>query len=299
MKSKTSKKIVGWLSAWLLKRIQRSLLRKPYLKALEAGERWGRRIWSFAKRRRETSVNNLMMAFPEMPRKEAEQITQRVFENFGRSSADFLIGLNRTKEELDETTTIEGFENFEKAHAKGKGVMVVTGHFGNWERCSTWMSLRDYTLSVVARDANDEGVNALVNKLREGPGTEVIPRGNAARPMIQKLKRNEVIGIVPDQNANEIFIPFFGKPAGTVLGPGVIAERTGAAVVPAFCHYCGDGKYHIKVYPELTADEGYETKGEGMMRAIGRQLEEVIRERPDQWLWIHDRWRNARRKGLL
>ena len=293
------KKFVGKLVAWLLKRIQSRLLKKPYLKALASGERMGRLVWRLAKGRRDRAVSNLMLAFPDMGEDEAAATTKRVFENFGRSSADFLIGLDRTKEELEATTTIEGFENFEKAHAKGKGVMLVTGHFGNWERCSTWLVQNGYKLSVVARDANDEGVNALVNELRKGPGTEVIPRGSAVRPMIKRLKRNEAIGIVPDQNANEIFIPFFGKPAGTVLGPGVIAERTGAAVVPAFCHYVGEGKYHIKVYPELVAEPGYETKGEGMMRAIGRQLEEVIRERPDQWLWIHDRWRYARRKGLL
>ena len=299
MKSKRSKKIRGRLIAWLLRRIQRRLLKKPYLKALASGERMGRLVWKLAKGRRNTAVSNLMMAFPEMSEEGALATSKRVFENFGRSSADFLVGLDRTKEELDSTTTIEGFQNFEKAHAKGKGVMIVTGHFGNWERSSMWLVHRGYKLSVVARDANDEGVNALVNELRKGPGTEVIARGNAARPMIERLKRNELIGIVPDQNSNEIFIPFFGKPAGTVLGPGVIAERTGAPVVPFFCHYVGAGRYHIKVYPELATEPVYETKGEGMMRAIGRQLEEVIREHPDQWLWFHDRWRNARRRGML
>ena len=299
MRSKRSKKIFGRFAAWFLRHVQKRLLKKPYLKALASGERMGRLIWRFARRRRETAVSNLTMAFPEMGLKEAEAITKRVFENFARSTVDFLIGLNRTKVELDSTTTIEGFENFEKAHARGKGVILVTAHFGNWERSSMWMAHRGYKLSVVARDMDDEGVNAMINDLRKKPGLEVIPRGSAARPMIKRLKNNELIGIIPDQNSNEIYIPFFGKPAGTVLGPGVIAERTGAAVVPSFCHYLGDGKYHIKVYPELTAQPGYETKGEGMMRAIGKQLETVISERPDQWLWIHDRWRNARRKGLL
>ena len=224
------KKFVGRLVAWLLKRIQSRLLKKPYLKALASGERMGRLVCRLSKRRRRTAVSNLMMAFPEMSEEEAAATTKRVFENFGRSSADFLIGLNRTLEELCETTTMEGFENFEAAHAKGKGVMLVTGHFGNWERCSTWLVKSGYKLSVVARDANDEGVNALVNELRKGPGTDVIPRGKAARPMIERLKRNEAIGIVPDQNADEIYIRFFGKPAGTVLGPGVIAERTGRRI---------------------------------------------------------------------
>ena len=178
-------------------------------------------------------------------------------------------------------------------------MILLTAHFGNWERVAAWMVLSGYKLAVIARDADDQGVNQLVNELREGPGTEVISRGRAARASIERLRRNEIVGILPDQNANEIFIPFFGKPAGTVLGPGVLAERTGASVAPVFCHYEGEGRYRVRFYPAVVADEGFETKGEGMMRAINRLLEGVVREHPDQWLWFHDRWRNARRKGLL
>jgi KDO2-lipid IV(A) lauroyltransferase len=239
------------------------------------------------------------MAFPHMSEDELRETCRRVFVNFGRASADFLIGLDRTKEELEQTTTVEGREHLDAALAHGKGVLLITAHFGNWERVAAWMVLNGYKLSVIARDADDQGVNALVNELREGPGTEVIPRGRAARASIERLRKNEIIGILPDQNASEVYIPFFGKPAGTVLGPGVLAERTGAVALPVFSFYEGEGRYRVRFYPVLPPDEGYTTKGEGMMRAINRLLEQVVRERPDQWLWFHDRWRNARRKGLL
>ncbi len=293
------KQFQGKAIAFVLRVIQWWLLRKSPKGVEKFGKRVGRLIWRLGKRRRLTCESNLSMAFPELSEEEVRSLSKRVFENFGRSSADFLVGINHTLEQLEATTTINGFENFETAMAKGKGVLLITGHFGNWERMSSIMSLRGYKLSVIARDANDQGVNQLVNNLRKGPGTEVIARGDAARPMLQKLRAGEMIGILPDQNSNECFIPFFGKPAGTVLGPGVISERTGCAVLPCFCHYVGDGKYEINIYPELTAQEGFETKGEGMMRAINAKLEEVIREHPDQWLWFHDRWRNARKKGLL
>jgi KDO2-lipid IV(A) lauroyltransferase len=294
-----SKRLQGRAAAWLLRRIQRSLRSRPYLEALKRGESLGRLIWRVAKRRRETGEQNLLMAFPTMGADEAGAVCKRVFENFGRSSADFLIGLDRTKAEIESTTTIEGVEHLDAALAKGKGTILLTAHFGNWERVAAWMVLAGYKLSVIARDADDQGVNQLVNELREGPGTEVISRGRAARASIEKLRRNEIVGILPDQNAKELFIPFFGKPAGTVLGPGVLSERTGATVQPVFCHYAGEGLYVIRFLPHVVADQGYETKGEGMMRAINRLLEEVISERPDQWLWFHDRWRYARRKGLL
>jgi KDO2-lipid IV(A) lauroyltransferase len=298
MKSGT-KRAQGQAAAWLLRRIQRWLRRKPYLEALRTGERLGRLIWRVAKRRRLTGERNLRMAFPSLSEFEARDLCKRVFENFGRSAADFLIGLDRTKDQIEETTTIEGVEHLDAALAKGKGVILLTAHFGNWERVAAWMVLAGYKLAVIARDADDQGVNRLVNELREGPGTEVISRGRAARASIEKLRRNEIVGILPDQNAREVFIPFFGKPAGTVLGPGVLSERTGAVVQPVFCRYVGEGRYHVRFLPHLTADEGYSTKGEGMMRAINRLLESVILEHPDQWLWFHDRWRTARRKGLL
>ena len=239
MKSK-GKKILGRVIAGILKLVQRRLLRKSPEQVEKFGKRVGRLIWRLGKRRRETCVNNLMMAL-ELEQQEAETMAKRVFENFGRASADFLVGINYTLEQLESQTEINGWENLSVAHEKGKGVMLVTGHFGNWERLSSICSLRGYKLAVVARDADDQGVNHLVNSLREGPGTEVIARGDAARPILQKLRAGEFVGILPDQNSYEAFLPFFGKPAGTVLGPGVISERTGCAVVPCFCWYAGNG----------------------------------------------------------
>ncbi len=293
------KQLEGKAASWALRSIQRWLRKKPYLEALQRGEKLGRMIWHVARRRRELGERNLRMAFPSMSAEAAGDTCRRVFENLGRSSADFLIGLDRTKDELESTTTIEGREHLDAALAKGKGVILVTAHFGNWERIPAWTVLAGYKITVIVRDADDQGVNKLVNELREGPGTEVISRGRAARASIEKLRRNEIVGIIPDQNAREIFIPFFGKPAGTVLGPGVLSERTGATVQPVFCYHVGEGRFAIRFLPHVVADPGYDTKGEGMMRAINRLLEGVISECPDQWLWFHDRWRYARRKGLL
>jgi len=293
------KRLQGKAAGWLLARTQKWLRRSSYPKALARGEAIGRFLWRVAGRRRRTGESNLEMALGIRDESERRALCKRVFENFGRTAADFLIGLDRTYSELMDTTTVSGQEHLVNALERGKGVIVVTGHFGNWERVSTWVVNQGYKLSVIARDANDEGVNEIVNRLRRGPGTSVIPRGNAARPMIERLRQNEVIGILPDQNSDEVFIPFFGKPAGTVLGPGVIAERTGAVVLPAFCRYVGGGKYAIEFLPEITSPSEYETKGEGMMRAINAVLEDYIRQYPDQWLWFHDRWRNARRRGLL
>lgn len=251
------------------------------------------------KSRRERALNNLAIAFPDMAFSERERIVKATFEHFGMITADFLQIPKRSIDDFNATTEVVGEEHLANAMALGKGVIFITGHFGNWERCSTWVSTHGYQLSVVARDTDDQGVNSIVNDLRSFTGTKVISRGAAARPIIEALRRNEVVGILPDQNSDEIYIPFFGKLAGTVLGPGVIHERTGAPVVPMYGIRIGPGRYRLEIHPALTSVPGFETKGEGMMRAIHASLESVISRYPEQYLWFHDRWRNARNKGLI
>ncbi len=299
MKSKRRKQIEGKLGEILLRRVQKNLLRKSPVDAERVGRRIGRILMRVGKRRRERAFANLALAFPEKSDAERADIAERAFEHFGIISADFLQIPRRSLEEFHASTEVVGRENLDKALALNKGVIFITGHFGNWERSSTYISSEGHTLSVVARDTDDAGVNSMVNDLRSFTGTKVISRGAAARPIIAALRRNELVGILPDQNADEIYIPFFGKLAGTVLGPGVIHERTGAPVIPAYCVRIAPGKYRIEVHPALEPLPGYETKGEGMMRAINASLEEIIRKHPEQWLWFHDRWRNARKKGLL
>ncbi|MCB0825279.1 MAG: lysophospholipid acyltransferase family protein [Armatimonadetes bacterium] len=298
MKAKR-KALIGKFAPAFTRWLQKSLLHKTPEQQRAKGNRMGRLIWRLGKRRRERCEANLRMAFPEKSESEIQKIAKDTFEHFGRTTVDFLVGLNRTKAELESDMEIIGLDILQNALAEGKGVLLITGHLGHWERCSAWLSLSGYDLAVVARNANQDDVNNLINDLREGPGTEVIARGDAVRVILKKLKAGAIVGILPDQNADEIFLPFFGHPAGTVLGPGVLHERTGAPVIPVSCMEIGNGKYRMEFYERLLPEPGYETKGEGLMRSIHAWLESVIREYPNQWLWFHDRWRNARRKGLL
>lgn len=284
--------------AFALRRLQASLERKSPDEAEAAGRKWGRWIHRIAGRRRERCLANLEMIFPEMDKTTREDLCIKVFEHYGMVTADFLRARLRTREDILSTTHVEGKELLDAALAQGRGIILITGHFGNWERLSAWVGASGYPLSVVARDTADGGLNSLLAELRSTTGTKVIPRGNAARPIIEALRRNELVGILPDQNSDEVFIPFLGKPAGTVLGPGVIADRTQAPVMCMWCVRTGPNQYRMWIEPPLEPAEGT-VKGEGMMRAIHASLERVIREYPEQWLWFHDRWRNARKVGLI
>lgn len=260
----------------------------------------GRLIYRFMGKRRQRVLSNLELAFPEWSDEKRHEVMLKNFEHFGIVGAEFLRSQSRTKEQLDSMLVeVEGYEHFEKAWSQGKGVLVLTGHFGNWELVGAWMASKGIPFSVVVRDADDAELNTGVNKLRSASGAKVIARGNAARQIISNLRAHEVVAILPDQNAREAFIPFFGKPAGTSLGPGVLAERTKAPVIAGFCARIGPGQYRLSVAPELQPVEGDGPKGEGMMRAYYAWLEESIRQHPEQYLWMHDKWRFARQEHLI
>ena len=292
------KKLEGRAGEWLIRKLQRKLLRQSPEAAEKYGAKLGRRLFRVAKSRRERALSNLRLAFPELSESERTSIAQKCLEHFGMITADFLQIPKRSQEYLQSTTEVVGVEHVKTALAQGKGVLAVTGHFGNWERLSTYLSLDGITMNVVARDADDQGVQGLVKEMRSFTGTKVLSRGNAAREIMRALKRGELVGLLPDQNADEVFIPFFGQPAGTVLGPGVMHKRTGAPVIPVVCTRIGPGRYRTVVFPPLEPVPGYEIE-EGIMRAFNDFLEREIRKAPEQYLWFHDRWRNARKRGLI
>lgn len=293
------RRAIDAIAVWAMTRVQKWLRGKSVAKQEQIGARIGRLIHDRARRRRERALQNLELAMPEMPAELRVKVVRQAFEHFGIVAADFLTSDWRSLPELEASTEVEGFEHFEAGLARGKGVLLLSGHYGNWERASAYLSLRGVPLSVVIRDANTKGVNQMVNDLRRGPGTAVIPRGTATRGILAALRKNEVVAILPDQNAEDAFLPFFGKPAGTNLGAGVIESRTGTALVPAACVRVGPGRYRISFYPALTPHETEGPKGAGALLAFNEWLEARVRERPEQWLWFHDRWRNARQEGLL
>ena len=112
------------------------------------------------------------------------------------------------------------------------------------------------------------------------------------------LRGGGTVALLPDQNSEECFVPFFGQPCGSVLGPAVLHLRTGATLIPAFCVRTGVGKYHVRVHPSVNPD-GKEKDPVAITATLNRILEDEVRQHPEQWLWMHDRWKSARRKGML
>lgn len=273
--------------------------RKTVRQAEQAGKRLGRALFRLSKKHRNIALQNLALCFPERTDSERKEIARKTFEHFGILATDFMRTTARSDKEVADNMEIEGREHVERALEQGKGVLAVSAHFGNWERFAQFARTQGRQIYAVARDADDAQVQADVMRLRELTGLTVISRGNAARTMISLLRENKIVALLPDQNSSESFLPFFGHPTGTVLGPATISLRTGAPLIPAFCARIGPGKYKTYIFPPLEPEPGIENKVEALTRSMNDAIEKIIRMYPDQWLWFHDRWKSAKRKGLL
>lgn len=248
-------------------------------------------------RYRRVALANLERAFgAEWDRERIEEMARESFRHLGMTLVEFFLRMPRiTGEEVEREVLFEGQEHFEEAFKRGKGVLLITGHYGNWEIMGPRLVRAGYQVNAVSRTADDPGTERMIEEIRTRSGMRTIPRRQAARMGLAALRRNEILGILLDQNAAEggVFVPFFGYPASTATGPAVFALKTGAAIVPTFCLREPDGTHRMKVwppiYPEPTGDRARDV--EQLTAEITRVIEMQIRERPELWFWLHNRWK--------
>ena len=244
-------------------------------------------------RYRRVARKNLALIYPEKPEGEREQMARAVFRHFGCMAGEFLKLPRISPAEIERMVVVEGEEHLEAALARGRGVLLITGHFGNWEFMARWLSSHGYPINVVARDARDPAATKLLTDTREGNGAQVLYRGNSARAVLGCLKKNEIVALLPDQNAADVFVPFMGKRTGTVDGPAIIHLKMGAPLLFTWCVRLPDNRFQITFEPpELVVSTG--DKGADVARTmtlVNARLETQIRRNPTQWLWLHDRWK--------
>jgi len=234
---------------------------------------------------RRTAVRNLQIA--KMP----AEIVDGVFASLSRSLAVFARLPRLNSRNISRYIRYEGFEHYEEAKRRGRGVLFATAHLGNWELSAYTHALMTEPMNVVVRLLDNAAVDELVEKRRAGSGNRIISKKDAARDILRALKRNEPVGILIDQNVSldeGIFIDFFGTPACAGTAFARLAAHSGAAVIPGFAVWNRDeGRYVLKFYPlvDITGDVAEDT------RRIHAVIERAIREYPDQWLWLHRRWK--------
>ncbi len=238
-----------------------------------------------APRLRRVARENLVRAGYANP----EPIIDGVYVSLGRLLHSFAHFPSITRANVRDWIDYEGFEHYVEAKRRGKGVLFATGHLGNWELSAYAHALLTEPMHIVVRPLDNARLDAFVAQRRALTGNGVIEKKDFARGLLRALKANEAVGILVDQNALEnegIFVNFFGRPACTSPVFAKIAARSGATVLPGFAVW-RDGRFVLKFYPplELTGEETQDTQ------QIQTAVEQAVREYPDQWLWIHRRWK--------
>jgi KDO2-lipid IV(A) lauroyltransferase len=242
-------------------------------------------------RLRHVARRNLAMALPElMPVRHAE-IVDGVFRSIGRLLVAFAKFPYIRRDNLARWVRLEGGEHFDAALREGRGVLFATAHLGNWELSAFAHALLAAPMNVVVRPLDNPFIDAMVERRRALTGNRPIGKKDFARAILKALAANEAVGILIDQNASPtdgVFVDFFGVKACAGAGFAKFAAHSGAAVIPGFALWSeSERQYVLRFYPPvvMTGDVARDTQ------ALQSKLEEVIREYPDQWLWIHRRWK--------
>lgn len=242
-------------------------------------------------RLRRIAFRNLEMALPESSLEERRRMVGGVF----RSIARLLVAMARfpdiNRANVSRWIRYEGYEHYERAKRRGKGVLFATAHLGNWELSAYTHALMSETMHVVVRPLDNPLIDRLVARLRTLSGNHLIEKKDFARGILRALGRNEAVGILIDQNSSledGVFVDFFGVPACAATGFAKLAAHSGATVIPGFALWSEtERRYVLRFYPplEMSGDPALDTS------RLQQQLESVIRDYPDQWLWIHRRWK--------
>ena len=242
-------------------------------------------------RLRRVALRNLSVAMPELGAARHAEIVDGVFYSIARLAVSFARFPSIRRDNVAQWIRLEGVEHVESAFRQGRGVLFATAHLGNWELSAfAWALLRE-PMNVVVRPLDNPLIDALVERRRALSGNRPIGKRGFARSILQALAANQAVGVLIDQNSaadTGVFVDFFGIPACASTGFAKFAAHSGAAAIPGFALWSEEeGRYVLRFYPAvtITGDAARDTQ------ALQARLEEVIREHPDQWLWVHRRWR--------
>jgi Kdo2-lipid IVA lauroyltransferase/acyltransferase len=266
-----------------------SLARLPRPAAERLARGYARLLDLALPRLRRVARRNLSMALPGLS--DREQVIDGVFRSVARLLVAFARFPKIGRENVSEWIRYEGFEHFKEALRRGKGVLFATAHLGNWEFSAFAHALMAAPMHVVVRPLDNPRIDALVSGYRTASGNHVIQKKDFARGILKALSANEAVGILIDQNTGleeGVFVDFFGIPASANPGIARLAAHSGAAVIPGFALWSEvERRYVLRFYPpvEITGDPAADTQ------RLQSSIEAVIREHPDQWLWIHRRWK--------
>ena len=268
--------------------------------ALRLGAWLGDLVWCFAKGWRRRTQAQLLASGVAPRGRDARLLTREVFRQLGMATLEWLHSLAWPAARLRQQVRLEGLEHFEQAVAGGRGVLLTSGHLGNWELLARVIGVcTARPLAALMTDQEDSRLNEWIVRHRAAGGVQMIPNTRPAVGLLRHLLRGDVVGLLVDQDSRRsagLFVPFFGRPAYTPSGPAMLSRRTGRAIVPvSIMREAADPTRHVfhfdaALWPDPALDDDADIAR--LTAAYTAALERRIREAPGQWVWMHERWKH-------
>src|SRR5258705_13531615 len=269
----------------------------PRSLARALAEGLARMLFALTPKLRKTAEFNLKLAFPQWTDAQREATIRGMVRSLGWMAAEFARMPRYTRKNIEEIMILDGHENFLEGQRRGKGVLFLTAHMSAWELSSYAHAVYGYPLHYMARPLDNTRLDGLVNRYRGLSGNAPIFKNESARLMLRILKEAGTVGILADQNTMReegVFVDFFGVPACTTTGIARVALHTGAAVVPGYAVWDESlKKYRLRFEPplELVRTGDAERDIVENTQRFSKATAEIIRKYPDQWVWLHARWK--------
>jgi KDO2-lipid IV(A) lauroyltransferase len=279
---------------WALVRLL-GLLPRRAARGIGAGV--GALAYRILPRLRSVGTRNLEIAFPEWSEAQRQEVLRKLYRNLGWELAEFCQMPGYTQENTRSFLRYDGLERYVAARDKGKGVLIVTGHLGAWELSSFYHSLMGHPMSMVIRRLDNAKVDQLVNGIRCLHGNRVLHKDDFARGLLGAMRHGESVGILMDTNMTPpqgVFVPYFGRLACTASGLARVALKTGATVLPGFMLWeDAEQKYVLHFGEEIVFDRTGDDEVDTVANTAKctAAIEAYVRQYPDQWLWVHRRWK--------
>jgi len=285
-----------WLQYWAVIAVLKPLGWLPHKLARGVCAVLGALSYWFWPRLRRVGLCNLRLAFPEWSESERCRVLYGLFQSFGRMLADFAHFPNWNRENIESLIIYDGFENYARAQSLGCGVLFLTAHFGNWELGSFAHGVYGYPCQFIVRPLDNPLIDRLINRYRCLSGGKAIDKGEFARGVLRAFSIGQAVGVLTDQNmslSEGVFVNFFGRPACTTTGPARVARKTGVPIVLGLVIWDAKlKKYRLRFEAvEWIKREDPEEEILANTANFTRLIEEYARRYPDQWLWVHRRWK--------
>lgn len=273
----------------------------PYSRAHLVGRWLGRIVKVFDRKHRRVALKNVERSRVVSPPDTLSGFIDRVYDHIGLGSVEMMM-IPKLIEHVQDHVRLERFHVVSEVLAQGRGMIVVIGHLGNWELIGLAVCHAGYPLHSLARPIENPWVDRYLNRFRTQTGQSIIPKYHALGEMVRVLQRNEILIIQVDQDARShgVYVDFFGRPASTHRSPALLALKYRTPIVVANI-YRDQGIHHCVLSDPILPDSfrNYADPVVALTQTYTEKFEECVRAHPDQWFWVHDRWKTAERKYQL